>query len=240
MIKLITFDLWETLIQDFGKGETERDSLRADFIIKTLGISPEYKHEIMDFFNDLVIAFKNPIKENDWSLLPETQLDVIFRRIGINPTKEQFESIYNYYTRVILDYPPNLTESNIPEILSKLKEKYKLGLISNTGRTPGSILLELLERLKIKNYFDFFIFSDEILMRKPDLRVFLIALSHGQVAPEETVHVGDSFKMDFLGAKEAKVNPILYVPNDLFPQGEPFIRSLSEIEKKIKEYYDKN
>lgn len=240
MIKLITFDLWETLIQDYVNRETARDSLRADFIIKTLEISLEYKHEIMNFFNDLVIAFKNPIKENDWSILPETQLDVIFRRIGINPTKEQFESIYNYYTRVILDYPPNLTEIEIPVILSKLKEKYKLGLISNTGRTPGPVLLELLERLNIKSFFDFFVFSDEILMRKPDIRVFQIALSHGQVSPEEAVHIGDSYKMDFLGAKEANVKPILYVPNDLFPQGEPFVRSLSEVEEKIKEYYDKD
>lgn len=240
MIKLITFDLWETIIQDVGKGENERDSLRADFILSTLGLPQELKPEIMNFFNDLVSAFKVPSEENDWSILPETQLDVLFRRIRVNPTKEQFNLIYNYYTEVILEFPPVLTEKNLKDVLIDLRKEYQLGLISNTGRTPGRVLLLLLERFNFKDIFDFFVFSDEILMRKPDPRVFQIALSKGKALGSETVHVGDSYKMDFLGAKNSNINPVLYVPTDLFPQGEPFIRSFSQLRSIIEEYYVKD
>ncbi len=240
MIKLVTLDLWETLIQEIGGGEHERDLLRADFIVKTLGLPHEVKQEIMLFFEDLVNAFKLPDPENEWSILPETQLDVLFRRLGVNPPAEKFNLIYDFYTEVILQSPPVLTEKGLRENLESLKQKFSLGLISNTGRTPGKVLLKLLEKLNLRDLFDFFVFSDEILARKPDPRVFQIALSKGAASPEETVHVGDSYRLDFLGAKNLGINPVLYCPVDLFPPGEPFIRSFDQLEKLIKERYGKN
>jgi len=237
VVKLLTFDLWETIIIDEGEGESARDRLRAEFIIKTLGLLPGIKQDILSFFDELVAAFKNPVQENDWSILPETQLDYLFRKLSVNVNKGEFESIYKYYTEVILDFQPALTEPIVPDVLKELKKSYLIGLISNTGRTPGRVLLTLLERLKIKEYFDFYVFSDEILMRKPDPRVFQIALNKAQVLPEETVHIGDSYRMDYVGAKNVQINAILYAPGALLPQGEPFVRSFQEIPEALKKLW---
>ncbi len=161
----------------------------------------------------------------------------MFRKLSVNVNKGEFESIYKYYTEVILDFQPALTEPIVPDVLKELKKSYLIGLISNTGRTPGRVLLTLLERLKIKEYFDFYVFSDEILMRKPDPRVFQIALNKAQVLPEETVHIGDSYRMDYVGAKNVQINAILYAPGALLPQGEQFVRSFQEIPEALKKLW---
>jgi putative hydrolase of the HAD superfamily len=239
MIKIVSLDLWETLIKDDSEkdNERERDNLRAEFIAKTLKLDQSYMQKIHSFFGEVVASFINPEKENEWSLLPETQIDYLINKLGIEVKKEDFDKILKFYTECILDYPPSFTEENIPDILAGLKKKYKLALISNTGRTPGRSLLKLLKNLKIKKYFDFFAFSDELLIRKPDPRIFEIVCSKLNASPEETVHAGDSYKMDFLGAKSAGLNPILYVPGTEKPQGAPYIRTLKEIEEVIEKEY---
>lgn len=241
MIKAVSLDLWETLIKDGLEkdSERERDALRTEFIVKTLNLDQSYTQKILSFFDELVTAFKNPSEENGWSLLPETQIDYLINKLGVEVKKEDFDKILKFYTECILDYPPSFTEEDVSHTLAKLKKKYKTALISNTGRTPGKSLLKLLNKLKIKKYFDFFAFSDELLMRKPDPRIFEVVCSKLNVSPEETVHIGDSYNMDFLGAKSAGLNTILYVPGTEKPQGTPYIRTLKEIEEVIeKEYAD--
>jgi putative hydrolase of the HAD superfamily len=239
MIKLVTIDLWETLIQDGleGDGEKERDLVRIDFILKTLNLDQSYYPKLLSFFDELLEAIRNPSKENEWSLMPETQLDYLVNKLGIEVEKKDFDKILKFYTECILDHPPTFTEPDIPKVLESIKKKYKLALISNTGRTPGRSLLKLLKELKIKKYFDFFAFSDELLIRKPDPRIFEIVCSKLNATPEETVHIGDSYKMDFLGANAAGIHPILYAPGNKKPEGTPYIRKLEEIEGLIEKEY---
>lgn len=240
MIKLITLDLWDTLVKDDIEKNNEkfRDTLRAEFIVKTLNLDPSYKQEILSFFDELVKAFGNPSEENEWTLLPETQIDYLINKLGlIMVTKNDFDKILKFYTECILDNPPSLSEPDIAETLATLKKKYKLAIISNTGRTPGSSLLKLLGRYKIKKYFSFFAFSDELLIRKPDPRIFEIVCSRLKVSHEETVHIGDSYIIDFLGAKATGINTILYSPEPEKPQANPYIRSLKQIEETIEKEY---
>ena len=68
MIKALTIDLWETLIEDVNSSEKLRDEKRAEFIIKTLHLDEVAKEKIMAFFADLTHAFKHPNSENAWSI----------------------------------------------------------------------------------------------------------------------------------------------------------------------------
>jgi putative hydrolase of the HAD superfamily len=240
MIKAVIFDLWETLVEDKGKGEVERDIARADFIMQTLNLPRELKLNILDFFTALSDAFRNPLPGNEWSLVPEAQIDYLIRSLDLKVNKEEFEKIFKFYTESILDKPPTFTEECIPTVLASLKDKYKLAMVSNTGRSPGKTLLKMLDEKKIRKYFDVFSFSDELLMRKPDSRIFEITVSKLHVQPNEAVHVGDSYKMDFLGAQSAGVNPILYAKDVESPKVTPFIKSHLEAEKTIRDCYDRN
>ncbi|MEA3312806.1 MAG: HAD family hydrolase [Caldisericota bacterium] len=239
MIKLVTLDLWDTLITDKKDNERERDLKRTDFILKTLNLPDEYRGKIADYFNELDKSLKHLSNENDWAITPEAQLQHLFTTINAHPSNKQFLSILKFYTECDLDNPPVLIENDINICLEKLKDNYNLVLISNTGRTPGRVLKKLLKEFKILNYFDMLIFSDEVEMRKPEPKIFFTACEAFHVLSKEAVHVGDSILMDFNGALSAKVNPVLYLPNGN-PPVTPFIRSLFELKDSMGKYYDKN
>ena len=98
-----------------------------------------------------------------------------------------------------------------------LKEKgYKVGLICNTGTTPGKTIRVLLERFGMLEYFDVTIFSNELKIRKPDPRIFLHTLAQLKSQPQSSVHVGDLIDTDVWGAKNVGMVAVHFNP-DLIP-----------------------
>jgi len=55
---------------------------------------------------------------------------------------------------------------------------------------------------------------------KPDPAIFRLALEALRVAPEATIHVGDTPAADVAGALAAGVRPVLVDPYDLHPDAE--------------------
>ena len=66
-----------------------------------------------------------------------------------------------------------------------------LGVISNTGRTPGRVLRRLLAATGFLPCFDVLAFSDEAVVRKPAAAIFRRVLDQTGVDPAGAVHVGD-------------------------------------------------
>jgi len=231
MIKALTIDLWETLIEDVNTDEHDRDLKRAEYIVKKLNLGEDKIDTIMKFFSDLTEAFKHPSPENYWSIQPYDQLKMLFSKyLSVEVDGEIFSDILNYYTSVILEMPPKLTEVSIPKVLMNLSKKYTLMLISNTGRTPGKVLLNIMEFYGIRDYFTYFVFSDEIMARKPDPRVFEYAQKLLNLEKHEIVHIGDSVNLDFLGAKAFGFNAVLYAKGKNEVPYEPYIKSFEELE----------
>lgn len=56
--------------------------------------------------------------------------------------------------------------------------------------------------------------SSSVGVRKPDARIFELALAKVGVAPAQAVHVGDSLVYDVRGAVAAGVRPIHFDPVD--------------------------
>lgn len=79
--------------------------------------------------------------------------------------------------------------------LDALKERYKLGLLSNGNSYP--------ERCGLENMFQFVVFSQDYGIEKPDPRLFEIAMEKAGCNEREFLHVGDSIQSDVLGAKRA-------------------------------------
>ena len=66
------------------------------------------------------------------------------------------------------------------------------------------------ENLRNKGIFPAEIISaDDVKSYKPHPEIFLYALKKAGLAPEEVVHVGDSYYSDVLGAKNAGISAIL-------------------------------
>lgn len=83
------------------------------------------------------------------------------------------------------------------EILQALKSGYRLGLITN-GKTE--IQYGKIDRLGIRDLFECILVSEEVGVKKPDPRIFELALDRLRLRPDECVYVGDHPRNDIEGA----------------------------------------
>ena len=98
-----------------------------------------------------------------------------------------------------------LDEEAVP-IIEKLKESYKVGLVTNWEHTPR--IYELLNELDAEELFDCVVVSDMVGHAKPDPRVFKPAFNITDVKAEESIYVGD-MDVDIEGAINAGMQPVL-------------------------------
>jgi HAD superfamily hydrolase (TIGR01509 family) len=96
----------------------------------------------------------------------------------------------------------------IETVLSKIKQKVTLGLITNADDVT-----EQRERIKssgLNNYFDDVVIAGDLGIYKPDPAIFLYLLNRFNVAPEKSLYIGDSEQYDICGAKAAGMKTALF------------------------------
>lgn len=99
----------------------------------------------------------------------------------------------------------------VPEALDRLnKSGFQLAVVSNSD---GSVEKGLSD-LGLAKYFQAIIDSHIIGYEKPDPRLFEHALMVCNTDPEQTLHVGDMYHTDIIGAKSAGIHSILLDPYD--------------------------
>ncbi|MGH7885370.1 MAG: HAD family hydrolase, partial [Thermodesulfobacteriota bacterium] len=91
------------------------------------------------------------------------------------------------------------------ELLSLLKKKgLTLAVISNNdGHTAKKC-----RGTGIDNYFDVIVDSTKVKMVKPDVKIFNYILDKLKLKREETVHIGDLYGSDILGAMNSGIDPV--------------------------------
>ena len=213
MIDTITFDLWNTLIYN-----TPLDTFRYKEM-RLVGILGAFKSEGVTLnYNELEKAYDQSFLEcekfwvKDIDLDTNEQLRILLSLVPQLHLKDfgqnLMDKISQAYTDPIIYDPPDLVE-NAREILQYLKEKeYKIGLICNTGRTPGKTIRKLMENLFILKYLDVLTFSNELKIRKPKPEIFVHALKELKSSPSNSIHIGDVLNLDVLGAKNAGMKAI--------------------------------
>ncbi len=125
------------------------------------------------------------------------------------------------------------------ELLSKLKDAgLKIGLISNSI-FPAKFHRDEMRRFGILHYFDFTIFSSEVMIRKPNKEIYLKALSLAKSQSERTVFVGDRLLEDVAGPQAVGMKAILKFDErrDYSDPAEPYrtVHGLDELGKIILE-----
>jgi len=120
-----------------------------------------------------------------------------------------------------------LFEDAVPTLKLIKEKRLKIGLLSNLQREINSMCVEL----GVDRYVDFSVTSGDVGADKPRPPIFLRALELAGARPDETVHVGDQYQNDVVGARGVGINPILLDRNDLYAEITdcPRIKSLAEI-----------
>lgn len=88
----------------------------------------------------------------------------------------------------------------------------KLAVVSNAN----GVVQRAFERLGLSRYFDAICDSFIEGVEKPDPRFFAIALHRTSSRAETTLHVGDLYHVDVVGARRAGMRAILMDPHGLY------------------------
>jgi putative hydrolase of the HAD superfamily len=117
-------------------------------------------------------------------------------------------ALVEVYARAALTAPPTPDHEAKPVLESLAREGVTLAVISNTMRTPGQVLRELLDGYGLLQAFAVLTFSDECRIRKPNPEIFHLTLKQIGVVPSEAIHVGDDPHLDVQGAKAAGMRAV--------------------------------
>ena len=106
---------------------------------------------------------------------------------------------------------PGVPTEGINDFLEYLQNKnIRTGVISNIAYDP-SVVAERINRLLPQNAFEFIITSSNFIFRKPNKRIFDLALEKAQLQPNEVWYIGDQYECDVKGSLNAGLLPIWYI-----------------------------
>ncbi|WEG14929.1 HAD family hydrolase [Pullulanibacillus sp. KACC 23026] len=97
-------------------------------------------------------------------------------------------------------------------IVNKIKERYQVAIITNgsTQRQKAKIM-----NTELNSCFNLIIISEEVGLRKPDKRIFELALTRLSVQPENALFVGDDLEKDIGGCQNAGMKGIWFNPHKI-------------------------
>jgi len=113
------------------------------------------------------------------------------------------------------------------EHLLRLKQKYRLGVISNSD---GHIA-DLFADLGLADCFESITDSGRVGFQKPHPEIFRVALRSLDVSAKESVYIGDVYSIDYTGARAVGMDAIVIDPFGTYVNnGVPRITKLDELE----------
>jgi putative hydrolase of the HAD superfamily len=228
VIKAVTYDLWNTLVHNRNYGEFRLPALKE--VLKDHGYGFEDKVVEGAYLGGFRHSGRVIRTEDHRHVEPVEIAGEVLRLLGVK--KEALLALLvPIYEDAFLRDPPSLKEGVFEAL--EYTRRYKVGLVSVTGVSPGRLVRGVMESQGILGYFDSLSFSDEVKWVKPNVKLFLHAVEELGVSPEETVHIGDSMKGDIVGAINAgmKVVWVKTKEQEFVPGYEPdgVIESLFEL-----------
>jgi putative hydrolase of the HAD superfamily len=216
MLRAVTFDFWETLVHDSPENMRDQRMLRIRAVHRVL----ERAGRAMDLA-EVVGAYdrsEHLLVERFWSrdrdpaIADQVRLVLETASPGAAGAMSAalFEEAITGYIEPVLELPPDL-EPRAEDALCELASRgVALGIVSNTGRTPGLILRRVLERHNLLRHFKAISYSDEVGYRKPDGEIFRRTLAELGIDASEAAHVGDNPIADVRGAQSVGMRGVHY------------------------------
>ena len=212
-ITAVTFDLWQTLLLDNRELGRARAQVRLEGTQEALGragVVYDLEH-IREAYRACYRECRR-IRDQNLDVSFRDQVEMFINNIDVGMVdrldEETIQEIIRVYADSFFVHPP-VPHSDALSVLDDVKAMgLRIGLISNTGMTPGSTFRRYLDQQGMLKYFDTLTFSDEVKLAKPSDEIFLRTLRSLGAAPSETVHVGDHVQNDVVGAKRCGLKTV--------------------------------
>jgi HAD superfamily hydrolase (TIGR01549 family) len=188
MAKAIVFDFWGTLVEN-GTYSPIRQVKR----ILRLDDMP---------FSDYVIRLENAMMIKKHESL-KSAFEAVAAEFGIKINTYQINMLVGLWNKNWLLAKPY---PEAEKVLSELKKKYRLIMISNTDNFSVE---PVLQKFDFSKYFDKILLSYEQGSLKTDGTMLEHALSEMGIPKEDVVVVGDSMESDIMPAERAGMKAVL-------------------------------
>src|SRR5262249_11966214 len=142
-----------------------------------------------------------------------TYFDLVLTEAGVplsSATDAALASLHTYHSE--FNIWETVPDDVRPSLAALRARGFQLAVVSNANGT----LLRMFERLGLAASVDAIFDSCQEGIEKPDPRYFHLALERIGARAATTVHVGDLFHVDVMGARAAGIRPVLFDVADLY------------------------
>ena len=157
--------------------------------------------------------------------------NLVLEAAGVPRSKQTDAALADLHVFHMTNNLWELVPAGIPDELGALRDAgLRLVVVSNANGT----LRAHFRRLGLDGYFTDILDSCEEGFEKPDPRLFEIALDRAGATRERTLHVGDLYQVDVVGARAAGIRGVLLDERGLYQDADcPRVRSLRELHRQI-------
>ena len=128
-----------------------------------------------------------------------------FDALKINMSDDTIDKLSQDYIEHLPNH--NYLFDGAIELLDYLKQYYKLHIITNGFE---EVQMKKLQNSNIAGYFDTITTSEAAGVKKPNPRIFEVALKAAQTTPEKSMMIGDTFEAVIIGAENMNMKTICY------------------------------
>jgi putative hydrolase of the HAD superfamily len=138
---------------------------------------------------------------------------IMFERAGVPPdapVAAVLDELWAYHME------HNLWEYVPADVVPTLDRLAATGMAMAIGSNANGIIDRVFERVGLRRYFGVICDSHLEGVEKPDRRFFEILVARAGGRPETTLHIGDLYHVDVVGARSAGLQAMLFDPHDLY------------------------
>ena len=212
--KAVLFDLFGTLIlMDDFKAELEEWLSRFHECLQPHGLTVS-----RESFDEVCFANLEkdiPVETEGGLTIFEHRVSAICTHLGLQVMTADIKSTVGSLLEIWNKYA--VLDPDCHPLLEKLVQRYSLGIVSNFDHPP--YIRRILRDLDLNKYFSMVVISGDHDFKKPDPRIFHLALEELGIEPRDAIYIGDS-EEDIIGSRKAGIEPIL-IQRDIDLNGIP-------------------
>jgi putative hydrolase of the HAD superfamily len=232
MIRVVSFDVWGTLL----RGNPEFKARREELVAEALGTDSAATSRAMAVADD---DLDTATLRTGGQFGGAERLHRAATILGVPPlTDAALAAVETRMTEALRRDPPTLTEADVPATLDGIRATgLGLAVTSNTGYLTGTQMRPTLEALGLR--VDHQVFSDEVGHAKPAGEIFARLTSLAGCRPAEILHVGDNHTADVRGAHDAGLRALWYRPGHGGDggDGDGVIGRLAEVQERVSGFH---
>ena len=203
-IEAMGFDLFNTLIT--MDTPALKDALgRLTTSLRENGLAIEH-NQFVEAHGEAVLKFLEQTKRDGKESHNRFWISDALARLGhkVSPDEPRISDAVDTYFSAFIQYVKEIPGTK--EMLATLKERYRIGLLSNFTHPPAA--LRIITDLDLAPFFDVILISGDLGYRKPHPSVFQELVTQLGVQENQIAFVGDDPEADVTGALRAGLQPI--------------------------------